>query len=80
MGDHNQMERTSCKARHAGASAIGRVLAECPGPTQLQHDRSGHAFVTDGYLDATDFAARLDRAIDRSDRARLIEGKAVEDH
>ena len=38
----------------------------------------GHAFVTDGYLNATDFAARLDRAIDRSDRARLIEGKAVE--
>jgi hypothetical protein len=35
-----------------------------------------------GYLNAQDFASRLDRAIDRTDRARLIEAKAieVEDH
>jgi hypothetical protein len=35
-----------------------------------------------GYLNATDFASRLDRAIDRSERAKLIEGHAerVEDH
>jgi hypothetical protein len=31
-----------------------------------------------GYLNATDFASRLDRAIDRSERARLIEGQVVE--
>jgi hypothetical protein len=31
-----------------------------------------------GYLNEQDFASRLDRAIDRSDRARLIEGRAVE--
>jgi hypothetical protein len=31
-----------------------------------------------GYLNANDFASRLDRAIDRSERARLIEGSATE--
>ena len=31
-----------------------------------------------GYLNATDFASRLDRAIDRSERAKLIEARAVE--
>jgi hypothetical protein len=31
-----------------------------------------------GYLSDHDFASRLDRAIDRSDCARLIEGRAVE--
>jgi hypothetical protein len=35
-----------------------------------------------GYLDAIDFASRLDRAIDRRNNAKLIEGRAVvvEDH
>jgi hypothetical protein len=32
-----------------------------------------------GYLNAHDFASRLDRAIDRSDRARLIEGQVVKE-
>src|SRR3974390_315265 len=31
-----------------------------------------------GYLTNDTFAERLDRAIDRSDRARLIEGRAIE--
>jgi hypothetical protein len=31
-----------------------------------------------GYMTNNTFAKRLDRAIDRSDRARLIEGKAVQ--
>jgi hypothetical protein len=31
-----------------------------------------------GYLNAHDFASRLDQAIERSDRARLIEGRATE--
>jgi hypothetical protein len=31
-----------------------------------------------GYLNDNTFAQRLDRAIDRSDRARLIEGRAIE--
>ncbi len=31
-----------------------------------------------GYLDASDFASRLERAINRSERARFIEGRAVE--
>ena len=31
-----------------------------------------------GYLNDNTFAQRLDRAIDRSDRARLIEGRATE--
>jgi hypothetical protein len=30
-----------------------------------------------GYLDGNSFAQRLDRAIARSDRAKLIEAKAV---
>jgi hypothetical protein len=34
--------------------------------------------VSVGYLDGNTFAERLDRAIDRSDRARLIEGRAIE--
>ena len=35
-----------------------------------------------GYLDAQDFASRLDRAIHASERAKLIEARAieVEDH
>jgi len=32
-----------------------------------------------GYLDANDFASRLDRAIDRSERAKLIEAHAIRD-
>jgi hypothetical protein len=32
-----------------------------------------------GFLSANDFASRLDRAIDRSDKARLIEGHAIRD-
>ncbi len=31
-----------------------------------------------GYLQGDDFASRLDRAIDRSNGARLIEGRAIE--
>ena len=31
------------------------------------------------YLNATDFASRLDRAIDRSERAKVIEGHAIRD-
>ena len=31
-----------------------------------------------GYLDANDVASRLDRAIDRTEQAKLIEGQAVE--
>jgi len=30
-----------------------------------------------GYLTASDFASRLDRAVDASNRAKLIEAKAV---
>jgi hypothetical protein len=33
----------------------------------------------DLYLNAQDFASRLDRAINRSDRAKLIEGRAIQD-
>jgi len=32
-----------------------------------------------GYLTANDFAARLDRAVDASNRAKLIEGHAIRD-
>ena len=32
-----------------------------------------------GYLDASDFASRLERAINRSNAARLIEGYAIRD-
>jgi hypothetical protein len=32
-----------------------------------------------GYLDASDFASRLERAVQRSDRAKLIEGHAIRD-
>jgi hypothetical protein len=32
-----------------------------------------------GYLNGTDFASRLDRAIDRSERAKLIEAHAIRD-
>jgi hypothetical protein len=30
-----------------------------------------------GYLTANDFASRLERAVDRSERAKLIEGQAI---
>jgi hypothetical protein len=36
------------------------------------------ASVAVGYIDAQDFASRLERAINRSERAMLIEGRAVE--
>jgi hypothetical protein len=32
-----------------------------------------------GFLTANDFASRLERAVERSDRARLIEGRAIRD-
>ncbi len=32
-----------------------------------------------GFLDASDFATRLERAVQRSDRAKLIEGHAIRD-
>jgi hypothetical protein len=32
-----------------------------------------------GYLNEADFASRLDRAIDRSNGAKLIEGHAIRD-
>jgi hypothetical protein len=31
-----------------------------------------------GFLTANDFASRLERAVERSDRARLIEGSVIE--
>jgi hypothetical protein len=31
-----------------------------------------------GYLNANDFASRLERAVQRSDRAKLIEGRVVQ--
>jgi hypothetical protein len=32
-----------------------------------------------GHLTAQDFASRLDRAIERSDRAKLVEGQVIEE-
>jgi hypothetical protein len=34
--------------------------------------------VSVGYMNAEDFASRLERAVNRSESARLIEGRAVE--
>jgi hypothetical protein len=31
-----------------------------------------------GFLNATDFASRLERAVQRSERAMLIEGRVIE--
>jgi hypothetical protein len=44
----------------------------------LPYEQPKLSAISVGYLNATDFASRLERAVDRSDRARLIEGRAVE--
>jgi len=43
-----------------------------------RHARLRPSAVAVGYLDGNAFAEKLERAIARSDRARLIEGKAIE--
>ena len=43
----------------------------------LPYEQPKRSAVAVGYLTANDFASRLDRAIDRSDRAKLIEARAV---
>jgi len=43
----------------------------------LPYEQPKLSAVAVGYLTANDFASRLDRAIDRSDRAKLIEARAV---
>jgi|SRR6516164_4250275 hypothetical protein len=44
----------------------------------LPYENPKLSAVAVGYLNAHDFASRLDQAIERSDRARLIEGRAIE--
>jgi len=44
----------------------------------LPYEQPKLSAVALGYLNANDFASRLDQAIERSDRARLIEGRAIE--
>jgi hypothetical protein len=44
----------------------------------LQFENPKLSSVGVGYIDAQDFASRLERAINRSEQARLIEGGAVE--
>ena len=43
----------------------------------LPYEQPKLSAVAVGYLTANDFASRLDRAIDRSDCAKLIEARAV---
>ena len=45
----------------------------------LPYEQPKLSAVALGYLNANDFASRLDRAIDRSDRAKIIEGCAIRD-
>ena len=45
----------------------------------LPYEQPKLSAISVGYLNAQDFASRLDRAIDRSDSARLIEGRAIHD-
>jgi hypothetical protein len=45
----------------------------------LQFENPKLASVAVGYIDAQDFASRLERAINRSERAMLIEGHAIRD-
>jgi|SRR6516162_6786441 len=45
----------------------------------LPYENPKLSAISVGYLNATDFAARLDRAIDRSERAKLIEAHAIRD-
>jgi hypothetical protein len=42
----------------------------------LQFENPKLSSVGVGYIDASDFASRLERAINRSERAKLIEGRA----
>src|SRR5262249_49255767 len=44
----------------------------------LPYEQPKLSAISVGYLNATDFASRLDRAIGRSDRAKLIEHSADE--
>jgi hypothetical protein len=44
----------------------------------LPYENPKLSAVTVGHLTAEDFYSRLDRAVERSDRARLIEAKAIE--
>jgi hypothetical protein len=46
----------------------------------LPYENPRLSAVSVGYLNATDFASRLDRAIDRSERAKVIEGTVIEDN
>ena len=43
----------------------------------LPYEQPKRSAVAVGYLTANNFASRFDRAIDRSDRAKLIEARAV---
>jgi hypothetical protein len=45
----------------------------------LPYENSKLSAISVGYLNASHFASRLDRAIDRSERAKLIEGHAIRD-
>jgi len=44
----------------------------------IAHEHPRMSAVSVGYLTGNTFAERLDRALDRSERARLIEGRAIE--
>ena len=45
----------------------------------LPYENPRMSAVAVGYLDGNTFAEKLDRAIARSDRAKLIEGHAIRD-
>jgi hypothetical protein len=44
----------------------------------IAHEHSRVSAVSVGYLTGEDFPSRLERAINRNERAKLIEGRAVQ--
>jgi len=45
----------------------------------LPHEHPRMSAVTVGYYDGNTFAERLDRAIDASNRAKLVEGRVIDE-
>ena len=62
--NRNPMEETSKRIRAATEA--------------LPHESPRMSAVSVGYYTGNDFATRLDRCIDRSERAKLIEGRVIE--
>jgi len=66
----------------SGVGIHGRVMA--PVTENLSHDLEATRLRVDqaialGRLTSEDFASRLDRAVDASNRAKLIEGRLIDE-